>query len=103
MLAFRLAMTRDVTVFGVLLDLGAGRRGVDMGPSAFRVAEVDQTIRELGCDVEDAGDLPVCIAETRDPGDPKLKYLKEIKKVCSKLGELVEGALGKGRIPVVLG
>ena len=50
-------MTRDVTVIGVPLDLGAGRRGVDMGPSAFRVAEVDQTMRELGCEVEDAGDV----------------------------------------------
>lgn len=96
-------MPRDVTVIGVPLDLGAGRRGVDMGPSAFRVAEVDQKIRELGCDVEDAGDVPVCIAETGNPGDPKLKYLKEIKKACSKLSELVEAALGKGRIPVVLG
>jgi arginase len=101
--SLRLAMTRDVTVIGVPLDLGAGRRGVDMGPSAFRVAEVDQTIRALGCDVADAGDVQVCIAETRDPGDPKVKYLKEIREACSKLSELVGAALDRGRTPVVLG
>jgi arginase len=96
-------MTRQVTVIGVPLDLGAGRRGVDMGPSAFRVAEVDQKIRELGHDVEDAGDVPVCIAETREAGDPSLKYLKEITDACRELSDRVEGALEKERFPVVLG
>lgn len=92
-----------MTVIGVPLDLGAGRRGVDMGPSAFRVAEVDQKIRALGYEVEDTGDVTVCIAETRDPGDPRLKYLKEIRETCSELAGVVEGALGRGRTPVVLG
>jgi arginase len=96
-------MSRKVTVIGVPLDLGAGRRGVDMGPSAFRVAEVDQKIRELGHDVEDAGDVPVCIAETREAGDPSLKYLKEITDACRELSDRVEGALEKERFPVVLG
>ena len=49
--------SRPVTLIGVPLDLGAGRRGVDMGPSAFRVAGVDDRIRDLGCQVEDWGDL----------------------------------------------
>jgi arginase len=96
-------MTRKVTVIGVPLDLGAGRRGVDMGPSAFRVAEVDQKIRELGHDVDDAGDVRVCIAETREAGDPSLKYLKEITEACRELSGLVEGALDNERFPVVLG
>src|SRR5258706_435026 len=88
-------MSRQVTLIGVPLDLGAGRRGVDMGPSAFRVAGIDQKIRSLGYEVVDAGDLPVKIAETQVPGDPHLKYLKEIKEVCEHLrdrGEAIERA-----------
>jgi len=94
---------RRITVIGVPLDLGAGRRGVDMGPSAFRVAEVDKRIRELGCEVEDAGDAAVTIPETRDPGDGKLKYLAEIQRTCEALRERVAEALAAGRTPVVMG
>jgi arginase len=96
-------MSRQVTLIGVPLDLGAGRRGVDMGPSAFRVAGIDQRIRSLGYEVVDAGDLPVKIAETQVPGDPRLKYLKEIKEVCEDLRDRVEAAVAKGSLPVVLG
>src|SRR5712691_1210220 len=64
-------MAKSVTVIGVPLDLGAGRRGVDMGPSAFRVADIHQKLRELGYDVTDAGDVPVHVAETREPGAPR--------------------------------
>jgi arginase len=94
---------QKVTLIGVPLDLGAGRRGVDMGPSAFRVARADDRIRELGCDVEDWGDLPVKIQETQGAGDPRLKYLPEILEVVSHLRDCVERALGEGRLPVVLG
>jgi arginase len=94
---------RKVTVIGVPLDLGAGRRGVDMGPSAFRVADIDGKIRALGHVVEDAGDVDVEIAETRQPGDPKLKYLKEIREVCEALRDRVGRALEAGSMPVVLG
>ena len=96
-------MPRHVTLIGVPLDLGAGRRGVDMGPSAFRVAGIDQKIRSLGYEVADAGDLPVKIAETQVPGDPHLKYLKEIKEVCEILRDRVEALVAKGSLPVVLG
>jgi arginase len=96
-------MSRQVTLIGVPLDLGAGRRGVDMGPSAFRVAGIDQRIRSLGYEVVDAGDLPVKIAETQVPGDPHLKYLKEIKEVCENLRDRVEALVAKGSLPVVLG
>jgi arginase len=96
-------MPRHVTLIGVPLDLGAGRRGVDMGPSAFRVAGIDQKIRSLGYEVVDAGDLPVKIAETQVPGDPHLKYLKEIKEVCENLRDRVEALVAKGSLPVVLG
>jgi len=92
-----------VTLIGVPLDLGAGRRGVDMGPSAFRVAEVDEKVRALGYDVKDAGDLDVQIQETRSPGDPRLKYLKEIKETCEALRDTVASVLKAGRTPVVIG
>jgi arginase len=94
---------RRVTLIGVPLDLGAGRRGVDMGPSALRVAGVDARLAALGCDVEDRGDLPVKIQETQGPGDPRLKYLREIVEVCELLRDCVGEALAHGAIPVVLG
>jgi len=94
---------RKVTFIGVPLDLGAGRRGVDMGPSALRGAEIHARVRELGYDVADHGDMEVSIAETRDPGDPKLKYLNEIRQVCAALRDVVAGVLAEGRMPVVLG
>jgi arginase len=94
---------RRVTLIGVPLDLGAGRRGVDMGPSAFRVAELDARIARLGYEVEDLGDLRVKIQETQGPGDPRLKYLREILEVCESLRDRVDEALGRGRTPVVLG
>lgn len=92
-----------VTLIGVPLDLGAGRRGVDMGPSALRVAEVDARVAALGYDVDDWGDLPVKIQETQGPGDPRLKYLKEILEVCGLLRDRVGEALSAGTLPVVLG
>ncbi len=92
-----------VTLIGVPLDLGAGRRGVDMGPSALRVADVDAKIEALGYEVDDWGDLPVKIRETQGPGDPRLKYLKEILEVCGRLRDRVEEAVAGGSMPVVLG
>ncbi len=92
-----------VTLIGVPLDLGAGRRGVDMGPSAFRVADIDEKLRALGYDVKDTGDLDVQIQETRKAGDPRLKYLKEIRETCEALRDSVVEALRGERMPVVLG
>jgi len=92
-----------VTFIGVPLDLGAGRRGVDMGPSAFRLADIHQRVRELGYDVDDAGDIDVSIQETRDAGDPRMKYLAEIRETCESLRDTVEGILAKGSVPVVMG
>jgi len=94
---------RSVTLIGVPLDLGAGRRGVDMGPSAFRVADIDRKLGELGYKVTDGGDLDVQIQETHNPGDPRLKYLKEIRETCEALREKVGVALAAGSMPVVLG
>lgn len=96
-------MAKSVTVIGVPLDLGAGRRGVDMGPSAFRVADIHLRVRELGYEVTDAGDVEVSIAETREPGDPRLKYLGEIRGTCEKLRDRVKQVAEEGSLPVVLG
>ena len=85
------------------LDLGAGRRGVDMGPSAFRVAEIHARVRSLGYEVADRGDIDVYIQETHDPGDPRMKYLREIRQTCEGVRDEVDAALGEGALPVVLG
>ena len=92
-----------VTFIGVPLDLGAGRRGVDMGPSAFRLADIHQRVRELGYDVDDAGDIGVPIQETRHAGDPRLKYLAEIRETCESLRDKVVQVLGQRSLPVVMG
>jgi arginase len=92
-----------VSVIGVPLDLGAGRRGVDMGPSAMRLAGLGPRIRELGIPVEDVGDVEVAIPETHQPGEARLRYLREIRRTCELLRDRVTGALARGRRPVVLG
>jgi arginase len=96
-------MQRSVTFVGVPLDLGAGRRGVDMGPSAFRLADIHARVKELGYVVHDAGDVPVEIQETHDPGNPKLKYLAEIRATCEGVRDKVGEIVAQGSIPVVLG
>ena len=94
---------RKIRVIGVPLDLGQSRRGVDMGPSAVRVAGLEARLEALGLTVEDGGNVPVPIAETKKQGDPNAKYLKEIAATCAKEAELVLKALEQGMIPVVLG
>jgi len=97
------ARTKKVRIIGAPLDLGAGHRGVDMGPSAFRVAEIHLAVRALGIAVEDFGDIEAQVAETRDPGNPRLKYLKEIRAMCVTLRNVVAKTMDEGVIPVVLG
>lgn len=74
-----------------------------MGPSAFRLADIHQRVRDLGYEVSDAGDIDVCIPETQAPGDPRLKYLREIQQTCETLRDTVAAALSGGRLPLVLG
>ena len=85
------------------MDLGADRRGVDMGPSALRYADLNEKLQELGLEVEDLGDLDVIIPETRHFGDPRAKYLKEIADACAHLANLVLEIRQRGRTPLVLG
>ena len=65
---------KPVHIIGVPLDLGAGRRGVDMGPSAVRIAGIGDQIAALGCTVVDKGDLPAPIPETQRPTDARKKF-----------------------------
>src|ERR1700750_844247 len=80
---------KKIRILGVPLDLGQSRRGVDMGPSAVRVAGLEARLGELGHTVEDGGNLAVAIADQKKPGDPHAKYLKEIMATCTKHAEIV--------------
>src|ERR1700730_10023517 len=94
---------KKIRVIGVPLDLGQSRRGVDMGPSAVRVAGLEARLEELGHVVEDAGNVSVAIAEQKKEGDPHAKYLKEITATCTKHAELIVKTLEAGKVPLVLG
>jgi len=94
---------KKIRVIGVPLDLGAWRRGVDMGPSAMRVAGLEARLEKLGHVVDDAGNVAVAIAEQKKVGDANAKYLKEITATCTKHAELVVKAMDAGYIPLVLG
>ncbi len=91
------------TIVGVLMDLGADRRGVDMGPSAIRVADLNERLAALGYTVDDAGNIGVRNAEMMQVADSRLKYLPEIAAACRALAEQVEAVLESGAIPIVLG
>jgi len=94
---------KRVRLVGAPMDLGAGRRGVDMGPSALRVAELGSRLRELGYAVEDFGDVRVKHPEQQESGDSHLKYKGPILETCEELAIAVEQALDDGCLPVVLG
>ena len=87
---------RPVHIIGVSLDLGGNRRGVDMGPSAFRIAGLGERLTALGMTVVDEGDLVAPIPETKAAGDPHKKYIREISKVCERLYKTALAALEKG-------
>ncbi len=93
----------SVRIIGFPMDLGAGRRGVDMGPSALRIACVAEKLRALGYNVSDAGDIDVRIPEVAEINNPHLKYLAEITDACSTLATEVEAALNHDEFPLVLG
>jgi arginase len=94
---------KPVHILGVPLDLGGGRRGVDMGPSALRIAGISDRIAALGCVVVDKGDVPTPIPETQQPADERKKYVGEIASVCRALHDASLQSLESGALPVVLG
>jgi arginase len=92
-----------IAVIGVPLDLGAGRRGVDMGPSAVRVANLDLRLAELGYTVIDLGNVPVIQRESQSAGDPKARYLPQITETCTRLAQMVRDVLASNQFPLALG
>jgi arginase len=94
---------RPVAVIGAALDLGAGRRGVDMGPSAIRYAGLADRIRRLGRNCVDVGNVQTAVAEATPVGDERLRFLREILQACGRVADLVGEARAQGRLPLVLG
>jgi arginase len=94
---------RNIRVIGVPLDMGASRRGVDMGPSAMRVAGLEARLEALGHHVLDGGNIKVDIAETQGFGSPNARYLKQIADTCTRTAKAVGKTLEDGMTPLVLG
>ena len=92
-----------VAIIGAALDLGAGRRGVDMGPSAIRYAGLDARIESLGRRVEDWGNVTTAVAEATDVGSERTRFLPQIKETCERVADLVGRAVGEDLLPLVLG
>jgi arginase len=101
--AVSLQPPRRVTIIGAALDLGAGRRGVDMGPSAIRYAGLDERIGGLGYEVDDRGNVGTAVAEAIDAGDEHARFLPQIKETCGHIADLVAETAAGGSIPLVLG
>jgi arginase len=92
-----------VAVIGAALDLGAGRRGVDMGPSAIRYAGLEARIEGLGLRCEDWGNVTTAVAEASAVGDERVRFLAQIKESCARIADLVVRAIESGAMPLVLG
>lgn len=93
----------QIDIIGVPIDLGADRRGVDMGPSAIRYAQLHQKLKELGYTIEDKGNIDVPIQETCEINDPKLKYIDCIVPMGRRVAGAVATSMQGGRFPLVLG
>lgn len=93
----------SVHLIGVPIDLGAGRRGVDMGPSALRIAGLYERLTRLGYTVVDAGNVAAPIPEATEPGNPDARFLDEIARVNQAVSDSVLQALDAGAVPLVLG
>jgi len=95
--------TKTVNIIGFPMDLGAGRRGVDMGTSAVRIAGLKAKLERLGYKVEDSGDIFIQIMEKQRVTNHKLKYINEIIKTSKTLAGKVEKVLDKGQFPLCIG
>ena len=94
---------KSLHIIGVPLDLGGNRRGVDMGPSAFRIAGLAERLASLGYSIVDKGDLATPIPETQKQRDERKKYINDIAKVCQRLYQTSLASLDEGAMPIVLG
>jgi arginase len=94
---------RRVAIIGAELDLGAGRRGVDMGPSAIRYAGLGERLASLDIPSQDWGNVHTQIRETTDPGSHDARFLSEIRETCERIAEQVRSAAESGLTPLVIG
>jgi arginase len=92
-----------IALIGAPMDLGAGRRGVDMGPSALRVANLNARLMDLGYEVEDLGNVAVVQPETEPEGNARAKYLPQVTVTCKEVADMVRQSLQNGKFPLVLG
>ena len=93
----------QIAIIGAPMDLGAGRRGVDMGPSAVRLAGLNERILSLGYQVKDYGNVSVQQPEAVAMGEQRARYLPQITDTCIKIAERVEASSDAGEFPIVLG
>ena len=98
-----MAAEKQIAIIGAALDLGAGRRGVDMGPSAIRYAGLHDRLTSIGYRVLDWGDVETAVLEATEETDSSARYLPEIKAACGRVAKLVELALSQDALPLVLG
>lgn len=94
---------QTISIIGFPMDLGSGRRGVDMGPSALRIAGLETKLEQLGYKVEDTGDIDIEIMERQKLNNPKLRYLNEILKTSKVLATRVEKVLEQNKFPLCIG
>ena len=92
-----------MAIIGAALDLGAGRRGVDMGPSAIRYAGLNERLERAGIAVEDRGNVESPLAETQASGSERARFLEEILQTCGRIADEVERVRGESLLPLVLG
>jgi arginase len=92
----------QIRILGIPMDLGAGRRGVDMGASALRYAQLSESLRELGHEVRDLGNVPVAVVETIDRSSSQAHYLEEIRAACQAAAETLQ-ALEPDVFPICIG
>lgn len=97
------APVREVAIVTVSIDLGAGRRGVDMGPSAIRIAGLTDMLMGLGYEVREAGIVTASGPEMTPQGETRTRYLAEITEVARRSFAIVSDVLEKGAFPLVLG
>jgi arginase len=97
------ASIKTIHIIAVPMDLGASRRGTDMGPSALRIAGLGAAIRKLGHELDVEEDIPVPAMETRSPLDAKARFKPEIQAVCEKLADRVEAIIEQGSFPLIIG
>ena len=99
----QIAGTKRISILGAPMDLGAGRRGVDMGPSAIRLAELGERLATLGVDVDDRGNITPEIPEVAKLDDESARYLPTILEACAAQAKAVASIASEGRLPIVLG